>query len=109
GLQDHDRCLIVNPFFHAFGYKAGWLASLMMGATVLPQSVLDPEQVFERIPRDAITVLPGPPTLYQTILNHPARGEHDLSSLRLSVTGAAPTSVELIVRGREGVTVEAIS
>ena len=108
GLQEHDRYLIVNPFFHAFGYKAGWLASLMMGATVLPQPVFDPEQVFERIPRDRITVLPGPPTLYQTILNHPGRGEHDLSSLRLSVTGAAPTPVELIVRMREELTFETI-
>jgi HIP---CoA ligase len=108
GLQEHDRYLIVNPFFHAFGYKAGWLASLMIGATVLPQAVFDPAQVFERIPRDRITVLPGPPTLYQTILNHPGRGEHDLSSLRLSVTGAAPTPVELIVRMREELTFETI-
>ena len=108
GLQEHDRYLIVNPFFHAFGYKAGWLASLMMGATVLPQAVFDPAEVFERIPRDRITVLPGPPTLYQTILNDPDRGDHDLSSLRLSVTGAAPTPVELIVRMREELTFETI-
>jgi len=108
GLQEHDRYLIVNPFFHAFGYKAGWLAALMMGATVLPQAVFDPAQVFERIPHDRITVLPGPPTLYQTILNHPDRGDHDLSSLRLSVTGAAPTPVELIVRMREELTFETI-
>jgi acyl-CoA synthetase (AMP-forming)/AMP-acid ligase II len=108
GLLEHDRYLIVNPFFHAFGYKAGWLASLMMGATVLPQPVFDPAQVFERIPRDNITVLPGPPTLYQTILNHPGRRDHNLSSLRLSVTGAAPTPVELIVRMREELTFETI-
>jgi len=108
GLREHDRYLIVNPFFHAFGYKAGWLASLMMGATVLPQSVLDPEQVFERIPRDGITVLPGPPTLYQTILNHPGRDDHDLSSLRLAVTGAAAIPVELIVRMRKELTFETI-
>jgi acyl-CoA synthetase (AMP-forming)/AMP-acid ligase II len=108
GLQEHDRYLIVNPFFHAFGYKAGWLASLMMGATVLPQAVLDPDAVFERIPRDHITVLPGPPTLYQTILNHPGRGDHDLSSLRLAVTGAAAIPVELVVRMREELTFETI-
>jgi HIP---CoA ligase len=108
GLRDRDRYLIVNPFFHAFGYKAGWLASLMMGATVLPQAVFDAEQVLARVPRDRITVLPGPPTLYQTILNHPGRSEHDLSSLRLSVTGAAPTPVELILRMREELTFETI-
>ncbi len=108
GLRDRDRYLIVNPFFHAFGYKAGWLASLMMGATVLPQAVFDPEQVLARVPRDRVTVLPGPPTLYQTILNHPARDEHDLSSLRLSVTGAAAIPVELIVRMRKELTFETI-
>jgi acyl-CoA synthetase (AMP-forming)/AMP-acid ligase II len=108
GLRDRDRYLIVNPFFHAFGYKAGWLASLMMGATVLPQAVFDAEQVLARAPRDRVTVLPGPPTLYQTILNHPARDEHDLSSLRLSVTGAAAIPVELILRMRKELTFETI-
>jgi HIP---CoA ligase len=108
GLREHDRYLIVNPFFHAFGYKAGWLSALMMGATTFPQAVFDPAQVFERIPRDRITVLPGPPTLYQTILNHPDRAAHDLSSLRLAVTGAAAIPVELVVRMREELTFETI-
>jgi acyl-CoA synthetase (AMP-forming)/AMP-acid ligase II len=108
GLHEHDRYLIVNPFFHAFGYKAGWLAALMMGATVLPQAVFDAEQVLARVPRDRVTVVPGPPTLYQTILNHPARSDHDLSSLRLAVTGAAAIPVELIVRMREELTFETI-
>jgi acyl-CoA synthetase (AMP-forming)/AMP-acid ligase II len=108
GLREHDRYLIVNPFFHAFGYKAGWLAALMMGATIFPQAVFDAEEVFGRIPRDRITVLPGPPTLYQTILNHPGRAEHDLSSLRLAVTGAAAIPVELIVRMRDELTFETI-
>jgi HIP---CoA ligase len=108
GLREHDRYLIVNPFFHAFGYKAGWLAALMMGATIFPQAVFDAEEVFGRIPRDRITALPGPPTLYQTILNHPGRAEHDLSSLRLAVTGAAAIPVELIVRMRDELTFETI-
>ena len=45
-------------------------------------------------------MLPGPPTLYQSILDHPGRGRHDLSSLRLAVTGAAVVPVELIRRMR---------
>ena len=36
GLRAGDRYLVALPFFHSFGYKAGWLASLMMGATTLP-------------------------------------------------------------------------
>ena len=108
GLREGDRYLVVNPFFHAFGYKAGWLAGLMMGCTVLPHAVFDAEQVLRRIPIDRVTVLPGPPTLYQTILNHPSRDEHDLTSLRLSVTGAAAIPVELILRMREELTFETI-
>jgi acyl-CoA synthetase (AMP-forming)/AMP-acid ligase II len=53
-------------------------------------------------------MLPGPPTLYQTILNHPDRDRHDLSSLRLSVTGAAAIPVELILRMRKELTFETI-
>ena len=45
-----------------------------------------------------MTVLPGPPTLYQAILDHPSRDRHDLSSLRVAVTGAADIPVELIRR-----------
>jgi acyl-CoA synthetase (AMP-forming)/AMP-acid ligase II len=98
GLRAGDRYLVVVPFFHSFGYKAGWLAALMTGAVVLPQPVFDVDQVLERIARDRVTVLPGPPTLYQSLLVHPARAGADLSSLRLAVTGAANVPVELVRR-----------
>ncbi len=45
-----------------------------------------------------ITVLPGPPTIYQTLLDHPKRGDYDLTSLRFAVTGAATIPVVLIER-----------
>ena len=108
GLREGDRYLVVNPFFHSFGYKAGWLASLMRGATVLPQAVFEVPEVLERIGRDRVSMLPGPPTLYQAILAHPERDRHDLSSLRLAVTGAAAIPVELIQRMREELGFETI-
>ncbi len=108
GLRNGDRYLVINPFFHAFGYKAGWLAGLMMGATVLPHAVFDVPSVLARIPRDRVSVLPGPPTLYQSILNHPDLATSDISSLRLSVTGAAAIPVELILRMRAELTFETI-
>jgi len=100
GLREGDRYLIINPFFHAFGYKAGILASLMTGSTIYPQLVLDVPDVMRRIASERITMLPGTPTLYQTILNHPDFGATDFSSLRLAVTGAAAIPVELILRMR---------
>jgi acyl-CoA synthetase (AMP-forming)/AMP-acid ligase II len=96
GLGAGDRYLVVNPFFHTFGYKAGILACLMAGATVVPEPVFDATKVMERIAAERITVLPGPPTLYQTLLGDPGRADHDLSSLRLGVTGAAVVPVELV-------------
>ncbi len=108
GLREGDRYLIVNPFFHAFGYKAGWLAAMMQGATIHPQAVFDVDQVLERVSREHITMLPGPPTLFHTILDHPRRAAYDLSSLRLAVTGAAAIPVELIVRMRDELTFETI-
>ena len=108
GLREGDRYLIVNPFFHTFGYKAGILACLMRGATIVPHAVFDPGQVMRRIGEEKITVLPGPPTLYQSILNDPARATLDLSSLRLAVTGAAVVPVELIKRMRSDLTFDTI-
>jgi len=108
GLGEGDRYLVVNPFFHAFGYKAGWLSALMMGATILPHAVFDAAAILERIPRDRISMLPGPPTIYQSILHDPDLHRHDLSSLRLAVTGAAAIPVELIVRMRNELSFETI-
>jgi acyl-CoA synthetase (AMP-forming)/AMP-acid ligase II len=51
---------------------------------------------MRRIEAEGITVLPGPPTLYQTLLSDPGRAAHDLSTLRLGVTGAAVVPVELV-------------
>ena len=101
GLRAGDRYLVVNPFFHAFGYKAGWMSAIMRGATILPHAVFDASQVLERIGRDRVSMLPGPPALYQMILADPTRSEHDLASLRLAVTGAAAIPVELIHRMRD--------
>ncbi|MFJ5986784.1 FadD3 family acyl-CoA ligase [Lentzea sp. NPDC092896] len=97
-LTSADRYLIVNPFFHTFGYKAGILACLLTGATIVPQPVFDVVETMRLIERERITVLPGPPTIFQALLDHPDRGSFDLSSLRLVVTGAAVVPVVLIER-----------
>lgn len=100
GLRGNDRFLMVNPFFNSFGYKGGWLSALMRGCTMLPQDVFDPVRVLERIERDRVTVLPGPPTLYQSLLAEPGLPQFDLRSLRLAITGGASIPVDLIRRMR---------
>ncbi|MET0880235.1 MAG: AMP-binding protein, partial [Acidimicrobiales bacterium] len=101
GLSADDRYLMVNPYFHMFGLKAGILACVASGATMLPQPVFDVDTVLARVAEEQVTVLPGAPTIYQSILDHPERDRYDLSSLRIAVTGAADIPVELIRRVRE--------
>jgi acyl-CoA synthetase (AMP-forming)/AMP-acid ligase II len=56
------------------------------------------DRILERVEEDRVTVLPGPPTLYQSILDHPERDQRNLSTLRVAVTGAADIPVELVRR-----------
>jgi len=98
GLRHGDRYLMVNPYFHMFGLKAGILASVAAGATMLPEPVFEVDRVLTRADAEAVTVLPGPPTLYQSILDHPDRDRYDLSTLRVAVTGSADIPVSLIER-----------
>ena len=104
GLRAGDRYLVVNPFFHCFGLFAGILAALVEGATIIPHPVFDVPAVMRRVDEERVTMLPGPPAIYQSFLDHPDAGRFDLSSLRLAVTGGAPVPVELIRRMRDELT-----
>lgn len=96
GIEQGDVYLIANPFFHAFGYKAGWLAALIGGAKILPLDVFDVEIVLKLIESESVTVLPGPPTVFQTLINHPRLNDFDLKSLKRTITGAASVPVQLV-------------
>ena len=100
GLTERDRYLVINPFFNSFGYKAGLLACVLTGATIVPLATFDVPAAMRLIETERITVVPGPPTIYQIMLDHPDRAHLDLSSLRLAVTGAATVPVVLIERMR---------
>lgn len=95
-LRRGDRYLMVNPFFHTFGYKAGCIASFIRGATMVPVAVFDADRVADLIAAERITMLPGPPTLYHSLLDVADKGK--LATLRAGVTGAADIPVELIRR-----------
>ena len=108
GLEREDRYLVINPFFHSFGYKAGWFSAILRGCSVLPMKILDVEAVLSCIETFHVTMLPGPPTLFQSLLAHPGREQYDLSSLRLAVTGAASVPVRLVERIRSDLGFDAV-
>ena len=100
-LREGDRYLVVYPFFHTAGLKSGVLACVLQGATLHPQPVFDVPTVLATVAEERITMLPGPPTVFQSILHHPALGSYDLSSVRSAVTGAAVVPVEVIRQMRD--------
>jgi acyl-CoA synthetase (AMP-forming)/AMP-acid ligase II len=108
GLRAGDRYLIANPFSHTFGYKAGILACLMRGATMVPLASFDADALFETIERERISVFPAAPAVYQMMLAHPELAKRDLSSLRAAATGAAVIPVELIHRMRDTLGLETV-
>ena len=100
GIKPDDRYLVVNPFFHSFGYKIGMVVGLLTGATLYPVATFDVDETMSLIERAGITVLPGAPAIFQSMLAVDRSG-HDLRSLRLAVTGAAMIPVVLIERMKD--------
>lgn len=108
GVRQDDRYLVVNPFFHSFGYKIGIVVGLLTGATLYPVATFDLDETMRLIEAERITVLPGAPTIFTSLLNAPGRADRDLSSLRLAVTGAAVVPVVLIERMRDDLRIDQV-
>jgi len=99
-LTPEDVILGALPLFHSFGQTCGLNAAVANGAclTLIPR--FDPAKALEMIKRDNVTVFEGVPTMYHAILNVPDREDHDVSSLRLCVSGGSAMPVE-VMRGFE--------
>ncbi len=72
------------------------MCCLLKGATIYPLGVFDVENVLQRIERDKITVMPGAPTVFQSLLASDKLQDYDISSLRVATTGAAVIPIDLI-------------
>ena len=72
------------------------MSVIIIGCQGYPEPVFDSEKVLEKIERFNISMLPGPPTLYQSILTSKNLTQDKIQSLRLGVTGAASIPVSLI-------------
>ena len=96
GMREGDRYLCSNPFFHAFGLKAGILAALLRGMTLYPLATFDVRAVLDIIEDERITYYPGPPTVFQELASAPDLHERDISSLRATVVGGTALSPAII-------------
>lgn len=98
-LTDADRTAVVNPFFHSFGYRSGWVSALTAGMTIFPLATFDPGHMLALVERERITQLSGAPTVFHSLMAHADFGRRDISSLRTGHTGGAKTSPDIIRAG----------
>jgi acyl-CoA synthetase (AMP-forming)/AMP-acid ligase II len=97
-LRRGDTYLIINPFFHSFGFKAGWVAAMIVGAKIIPMAIFDVQKAIDHIEHDRVAFIPGPPTIFQALLAELSGRKFDSSSLRSAMTGAATVPPSLIKR-----------
>lgn len=94
-MTDTDRILHVVPLFHVNGWGTPQGLTAVGGTHVMLRKVV-PQDILRLIERERITVLLGVPTIYNALVNEPTIGTYDLTSLRLAVSGGAPSSLSLI-------------
>jgi acyl-CoA synthetase (AMP-forming)/AMP-acid ligase II len=97
-VTEADRYLVMSPFFHAYGYKVGIVAGLLSGCALYPMAAFDAEQALAMIEAERLTIVPGAPTIFSSLLESPAFATTDTSSLRLANMGAASIPPRLIER-----------
>ncbi len=93
--QDVDRVLGVLPFFHVFANTCVLNRTIVTGGEIVMLPRFEAGQVLAAIDRTRPTALPGVPTMYQALLDHPRRAATDFASLKYCISGGASLSAEL--------------
>ena len=104
--DEGHRALATLPLFHSFGQTVIQNGMIASGGsfTLLPR--FSPEDAFELIERDRLTIFAGVPTMYFALLHHRGDRAHDVSTLQACLTGGAPMPVEVLSAFEEKFNVE---
>lgn len=93
--NEPDRIIAVLPFFHVFANTCTLNRTVLNGGEMVMLPRFDAAQVLAAVQRVKATSLPGVPTMFQALLDHPAIRNIDFSSLRACISGGAPLALEL--------------
>ena len=95
-VERDDVVLGALPLFHSFGQTVGLNLAVASGAclALLPRFL--PGDVLELVESAGVTIFEGVPTMYAALLNQPGRERHDVSSLRVCVSGGAALPLEVL-------------
>ena len=90
-----DRIVGVLPFFHVFANTCVLNRTVLRGGMIAMLPRFGAKDTLKTIQRVKATALPGVPTMYQALLDHPDCAKTDFSSLRVCISGAAPLAETL--------------
>jgi len=99
GLTEHDRLVVPVPLYHCFGMVMANLGCMTHGSTLIyPNDAFDPLATLRAVAEERATALYGVPTMFIAELDHPQRGDFDLSSLRTGIMAGATCPIEVMRR-----------
>ena len=104
--NDGHRALATLPLFHSFGQTVIQNGMIASGGSMTMLARFTPEEAFELIERDRLTIFAGVPTMYFGLLHHRGDRAHDISSLEICMTGGAPMPVDVMKSFEEKFNVE---
>jgi long-chain acyl-CoA synthetase len=97
-IEAGDRIVGALPFFHVFANTCVLNRTILAGGMIAMLPRFEAGAVLKTIARVKATALPGVPTMYQALLDHPDVGKTDFSSLRFCISGGAPLPAEVKAR-----------
>ncbi|MBQ3059215.1 MAG: long-chain fatty acid--CoA ligase [Desulfovibrio sp.] len=99
--ESHHTFLSLLPFFHVYGLSLGLLIPVYLAGTTLPLPRYVPQDVLRIIPKYKVTIFPGAPSVYISLLQQKDLPRYDLTSIQICVSGSAPLPREIFRRFQE--------
>ena len=101
GLRENDVSIVALPMNHVFSIASPFFGSLSSGGAVAVVERFKPQTVFEAIEKYRVTWFPGVPTMFILLLNSLHENSHDISSLRMGLSGGASLPIEVLRKWEE--------
>lgn len=93
--EGQETVLSIVPFFHVYGMTVSLNLGMSIGATNVLVPKFDINEIFKIIKKYKPTIIPGAPTIYIAIINHPEVTKYDLTSIKVCISGSAPLPIEV--------------
>ena len=94
-VEGQEKVMGILPFFHVFAMTTVMNYGTTMAAELILMPRFDLDDAMKLISRVKPTIMPGVPTLYNAMMNHPKMASSDFSSLKFCISGGAALPLEV--------------